>query len=226
MNEYYSKTLFSIKNTERYSSRLPCLREKLAGHCFSMIELAEGLAFKYNLNIDIDLAKNIAQNHDLGEYLKGDIDAGKIVHGKISENEKESQELEAWEEIGKMLPKNLYEQKRAYWDSFEKGDSLEAKYAKVIDKLEALLHMAEVGAGGFKKKTWFRKNGFDEKDYVLTATYADKIFKEFLAEAQKIDNPGDLEGFLGELKSVKEKFKEIYKQIGVPWKEEYNYAMK
>ncbi len=226
MSEYYNNTLFSVKNTERYSSRLPCLREKLAGHCFALIELAEGLAFKYNLNLDITLAKNIAQNHDLGEYLKGDIDAGKIAHGNVNENEKESQELEAWEEISKMLPKNLYEQKRAYWESFEKCDSLEAKYAKSLDKLEAMLHMARVGSGGFKKKTWFRKKGFDEKDYILTATYADKSFKDFFSEAEKIENPGDLEGFLSELGEVKKKLKSIYSEVGADWKEEYNYALK
>ncbi len=225
MSEYYCKTLVSIKNTERYSSRLPCLREKLAGHCFAMVELAEVLAVKYNLNLDIRLAKDIAQNHDLGEYLKGDIDAGKIVHGKVSENEKESQELEAWEEIRKMLPKSLYEQKRAYWESFEKCESLEAKYAKALDKLEALLHMSEVGAGGFKKKTWFRKKGFDEKDYLLTATYADKSFYEFIKQAIKNGSHGDLEGFLGELKEVKKKLKTIYSEVGASWKEEYNYAM-
>ncbi|MFA5333082.1 MAG: HD domain-containing protein [Candidatus Nanoarchaeia archaeon] len=225
MNHYYEKVLHSMKNTKRYESRIGCLHEALPCHCFSLIELAELYHSKYELNLDVNVAKNIAQNHDLGEYLKGDIDAGKIAHGKVSEKEKHEQELAAWAEIKKLVPEKLYEQKYAYWEMFEKLDTLEAKYVKSLDKLEAILYMCEIGAEGFINKEIDNACGMDEKDYDLTAKYMDEAFNNFLLAIKIKENPGDLNGFLGELKHVKEKLKLIYEKVKAPWKEEYNYGM-
>jgi 5'-deoxynucleotidase YfbR-like HD superfamily hydrolase len=206
------------------------LREKLTGHVYSLVEICEYSAYRYNLPVKIYKSIYMAQNHDLPENRKGDIDAGKIAHGKISKEQKHKEELEAWEELKEILPKKLYKKKRDSWDKFEALKSIEAKYVRAMDNLEAMFHMAEVGAEGFKNKEFDNACGMDEKDYDLSVTYADESFKNFIEAVNKrhfgfFRKKGDLEGFLGELGAVKKKFKAIYKQVNAPWKEEYNYGM-
>lgn len=227
MSEYYNEVLSKIKITERYSSRFPCLREYLPGHCFSLLELVEVMVSKYNLNIDVNLAKNIAQNHDLGEYLKGDIDAGKVAHRVINNEEKLKNEYLAWKNIKKVLPEKLFNQKYAYWQMFEekKNKIKEAKFVRVLDNLEASLHMINIGSEGFMNKDVDNACGMDEIDYDITAKYADDSMQEFIKHANQESNSGDLKGFMNELKIVKIKLKKIYEQVGAPWKEEYNYGM-
>ena len=225
MGEYYSEVLHRMKNTLRYKSRLNCLHEYLPGHCFAVIELTENLAGKYNLNLDAVLAKNIAQNHDLGEYLKGDIDAGKIAHGKAKVEDKMLYEKQAWDEIRKIIPENLFNEKYKYWRMFEECEINEAKFVKTVDNLEATFYMIKIGAKGFMNKSNGNDCGMDEKDYDLTAMYPDLNMKIFIKAMNKVPNPGDLAGYLNELALAKEKLKAIYEEVGAPWKKEYNYSL-
>lgn len=225
MAEYYNEVLHKIKKTLRYESRLNCLHEYLPAHCFSVIELTENLAGKYNLNLDVVLAKNIAQNHDLGEYLKGDIDAGKICHGKVKLEDKMLYEKQAWDEIRKILPEELFKKKYGYWRMFEECEINEAKFARSIDNLEALFYMVKIGKDGFINKSAGNDCGMDEKDYDLSATYPDLSMKNFIKAMNNVSNPGNLAGYLNELALAKEKLKIIYKEVGAPWKKEYNYSL-
>jgi 5'-deoxynucleotidase YfbR-like HD superfamily hydrolase len=225
MSKYYNKVLSKLKNTERYSSRFLCLREYLPGHCFSLLELVEVMISQYDLNIDVNLAKNIAQNHDLGEYLKGDVDAGKVAHKLVSNEEKTLMEEMAWLEIKKELPEQLFNQKYTYWQMFEKLEIKEAKFVRVLDNLEALLHMTNIGFEGFMNKEVDNACGMDEIDYDITAKYADTSMQNFIKHASQESNPGNLKGFMNELKIVKTKLKKIYEQVGAVWKEEYNYTI-
>jgi len=225
MTDYYRKVLHQMKTLERFSSRKECLHEKLTGHCYAVTELSEYYLAKYCLNLDAETAKNIAQNHDIGEYLTGDVDAGKVVHGLISVKEKERLEHEAWKELKLILPLSLYKTKHNYWLMFEEQKTKEAKFVKTVDALETMLFMAETGVEGFEKK---KENdcGMDEKDYELSITYCDKKMQKFLEAMKEIkDNSGNLKGYLGELTAVKLRLKKIYEEVGAVWKKEYDYAL-
>lgn len=225
MGEYYNNVLHKLKSTIRYESRMECLHEYLPGHCFAVMELAEIFSFKYGLNLDIILAKNIAQNHDLGEYLNGDIDAGKIAHETVKIEDKMLYENQAWDEIKKIIPEKLFSEKYGYYRMFEECEINEAKFVKSVDKMEAIFYMVQIGAKGFANKSGSNNCGMDEKDYDLAAMYPDLGMKNFIESMNKIPNPGNLAGYLNELALAKEKLKAIYKEVGAPWKKEYNYSL-
>ncbi|MDD4352964.1 MAG: HD domain-containing protein [Candidatus Nanoarchaeia archaeon] len=231
MDEYYFKVLKKIGETIRYKKRPKIFHQLLSTHIYNCIELAELYHSKYNLNLDIIVSKNIVQNHDIGEYLEGDHDAKKILDGEISQHQKELDEKRGWDSLESILPAEVYALKRNYWEMFEYNSNkeflTESLYAKVIDKLEAMIYMSTKPAKAFKKKSFFNPKGFSLKDYEMSATYGDECFKKFIAEMnKKTGNNWDLKGFISLINNVKSDYKKIYEKVGAPWKEEYNYGMK
>jgi len=73
--------------------------------------------------------------HDLGEAIGGDVPA---IHQKPGESKsvRERQDLNT---LVAPLPEMLKQEIVALWDEYEAADSLEARIAKALDKLETLL---------------------------------------------------------------------------------------
>lgn len=70
--------------------------------------------------------------HDLGEIIAGDSFAFSAEHSDPSH------ERQALKALLSSLPTDLSESIAAYWNEFTFGDSNEARYARAIDRLQAL----------------------------------------------------------------------------------------
>lgn len=223
MNEtinFYNSIIRGMKNNIRYSTNNRIFfKESIADHIFALSALVRLYSTKHDLDLDVNQSINIAFTHDLGEFLEGDVCAASVVHGDISLDEKDEMEHKAWTQIKQGLIGNeLYD----YWKEYNSQETIEAKYVKTCDKLEALLHMTSMDSNkGFRPKKFWRRHGLIEKDYDSIVKYADKYMKVFVESNVK----GNIQGFRNELGSIKLILKKIFKELNIIWKEEYNYAI-
>ena len=216
--EFYGSVIRGLKDYPRYSSlnRL-FFKESVADHVFALNGLIRLYAAKHDLGVDVNHSLNVGFAHDLGEYLEGDVCASSVMHGFITKEEKNEMECRAWSEINQGL---LGDELQSYWLEYEAQESIESKYVKVCDKLEAMLHMSSKGVKGFKPRKLWRRNGLIEEDYDMIVLYADEYMKSFVNTGVR-----GVESFEKELGVIKSLFKPIYGEVGVSWKEEYNYCL-
>jgi 5'-deoxynucleotidase YfbR-like HD superfamily hydrolase len=85
------------------------------------------------------------------------------------------------------------------WKEYEESKTPEARFVKVLDKIESHLHIIERGGTG--------SGVVDAKHQAL---YADEAVRNF-PELKPL------------LKSVKKRLKPLLEKQGMIWKEEYNY---
>ena len=147
-------------------------------------------------NIDINKAVKIALFHDIPEMLTGEIDVHKIYSGKVTEEEKQKNEKIALKKITENLNENLASEIKEAYNDYNENISIEAKYVKTLDKLEALMTIIETG-----------KEAIDVAD--LVGNYGNKQMKE----TPELKPLWDL---------MKFKLKKLYNERELLWKEEYN----
>lgn len=106
--------------------------ESVAEHCFSTSMLALEIIHKEKLDLDELKVLKLVLYHEIGEIDVGDI----TPHDNISVEEKHNRELVAVERISKQynMPEML-----EIWLEFEEQKTKEAKFAKMIDKLDAII---------------------------------------------------------------------------------------
>jgi|SRR3989344_1349271 len=187
----------SLKKTYRYSTCPEHVRDSSADHSWKLAFMAFVLDEEIK-GINPYHAVQICLVHDLAEYLVGDIDSYRIVLGEISQEQKYQMEEEAMKTIRdnvSTLGQKIYD----LWIEFEESKTPEAKYAKALDKIEALVHLLRVG--------YIARE--DNAEAELTATYADHAVKEF-PQLRPI------------LNIVKEKLKKEFEKQGYAWKPHYN----
>ncbi len=85
--------------------------------------------------INIDRVIKMLLVHDLGE-----IDAGDKIIYESETSEQKQKELDGIERLFAMLPNNLSNEFTNLWVEFEAGESVDAVYAKAIDRVPPLLH--------------------------------------------------------------------------------------
>ena len=98
--------------------------------------------------IDTNKVLQMALVHDLAESSVGDI----TPHCGVSDQDKHAMELEAMEK----LTMKLGEQGKKFlelWQEYERGESMEAKLCKDLDKLEMILQALEYEKDGENKKS-------------------------------------------------------------------------
>ena len=108
----------------------------LAIMCFLLAEYA---------NNDIDVLKTLKMVliHDIVEIDAGDTYA---YDKNASDSDKTERELLAAERIFNILPEDQAKEIRALWDEFEEGNTMEARFANALDKIQpALLNDASGG---------------------------------------------------------------------------------
>ncbi len=129
-----------LKNTLRYHGRDKKLLESVTSHiclmCFYAMDLME--TRKYNL--DILKVFKLILIHDLGElHLKHDFLASETTNNLQLKNEKEKQELSKIEKLAKFFSRSYILQLHK---EYEEQSSIEARFVKVLDKIEANIHIA------------------------------------------------------------------------------------
>lgn len=136
----FASEIEKLKTIQRKSDTLDGRYENSAEHSFQAAVVAMQFEQFYPEQVDINQVIKMLLVHDLGEIYAGDT----WVFDDLAKSDSFERELESLKKVVSMLDED--EQKRIIdlWTNFERGDNHDAKYARVIDALIALINLYEV----------------------------------------------------------------------------------
>ena len=129
-----------LKSVTRFNRTLDGRLENSAEHSWQGAIAAMVLQDYYPERLNMEKVMSMLLIHDLGEIYAGDtwvFDDEKKLHSH-------DRELESIEKTMSILPEEKYLNMKNSWLEFEKGQSPEARYARVIDALVPLINHLEV----------------------------------------------------------------------------------
>ena len=136
----FIKEIEKLKSVTRFNRTLDGRFENSAEHSWQGAIAAIVLQDYYPEKLKMEKVISMLLIHDLGEIYAGDtwvFDDEKKVHSH-------DRELESIEKTMSLLPEEKYLNMKNLWLEFEKGQSSEARYARVIDALVPLINHLEV----------------------------------------------------------------------------------
>lgn len=137
MNDDITKLrkLYKLKNIYRANS-VGNRKESSAEHTWSALMLADYFIDKIYVKIDRLKVFELLMYHDVVEIEAGDIP----IHHVEKRKNKKINELKALEKLKKELPTKTGKKLSDLFIEFEESDSVEAKFAKIIDAFDAIIH--------------------------------------------------------------------------------------
>ena len=185
-----------LKSVPRYGSSLRHDADTVAEHSWRLVLMAYIIVRECKVSVDLNRVTAIALLHDLAEAKTGDVDAYAVITGQKSLVEKKYDETEAMHTLTQGLSFGgwVYDT----WQEYEDQITLEAKFVKALDKIEAFLHIAECGVQAYIPKEFH-------------ADYADKAVQAFDEASQNFPEVKDL------LNLVKGDLKQQFEAAGVKW---------
>jgi len=136
----FIKEIEKLKSVTRFNRTLDGRFENSAEHSWQGAIAAIVLQDYYPEKLKMEKVISMLLIHDLGEIYAGDtwvFDDEKKIHSH-------DRELESIEKTMSLLPEEKYLNMKNLWLEFEKGQSAEARYARVIDALVPLINHLEV----------------------------------------------------------------------------------
>ena len=136
----FIKEIEKLKSVTRFNRTLDGRFENSAEHSWQGAIAAIVLQDYYPEKLNMEKVISMLLIHDLGEIYAGDtwvFDDEKKLHSH-------DRELESIEKTMSLLPEEKYLNMKNLWVEFEKGQSAEARYARVIDALVPLINHLEV----------------------------------------------------------------------------------
>ena len=136
----FIKEIEKLKPVTRFNRTLDGRFENSAEHSWQCAIASIVLQDYYPEKLNIEKVVSMLLIHDLGEIYAGDtwvFDDEKKVHSH-------DRELESIKKTMSILPEEKYLNMKNSWLEFEKGQSAEARYARVIDALVPLINHLEV----------------------------------------------------------------------------------
>ena len=136
----FIKEIEKLKSVTRFNRTLDGRFENSAEHSWQGAIAAMVLQDYYPEKLNMEKVMSMLLIHDLGEIYAGDtwvFDDQKKLHSH-------DRELESIEKTMSLLPEEKYLNMKNSWLEFEKGQSAEARYARVIDALVPLINHLEV----------------------------------------------------------------------------------
>ncbi|MDU2588092.1 MAG: HD domain-containing protein [Streptococcus sp.] len=136
----FIKEIEKLKSVRRFNRTLDGRFENSAEHSWQGAIAAMVLQDYYPEKLDMEKVTSMLLIHDLGEIYAGDtwvFDDEKKLHSH-------DRELASIEKTMSLLPEEKYLNMKNLWLEFEKGQSSEARYARVIDALVPLINHLEV----------------------------------------------------------------------------------
>lgn len=164
--EFY-KYLQGLKKVTRYKTEKP-LQESTADHSYMTIALANDIIDKYKLNLNKTRVIEILIYHDLSEIgMVYDFPAAQTSKNKDMQLKKNELENNT---ILNMTNTFCRPEIKQNFDNFENPTSQEEIFAKLIDKLETMIHITNEHCAGFSSCY----------DYEFIIKYCDKynVFEE------------------------------------------------
>ena len=136
----FIKEIEKLKSVTRFNRTLDGRFENSAEHSWQCAIASIVLQDYYPEKLNMEKVISMLLIHDLGEIYAGDTwvfdDKGKI--------HSHDRELESIKKTMSILPEEKYLNMKNSWLEFEKGQSAEARYARVIDALVPLINHLEV----------------------------------------------------------------------------------
>ena len=136
----FIKEIEKLKSVTRFNRTHDGRFENSAEHSWQGAIAAMVLQDYYPKKLNMEKVIPMLLIHDLGEIYAGDtwvFDDEKKLHSH-------DRELESIEKTISLLPEEKYLNMKNLWLEFEKGQSAEARYARVIDALVPLINHLEV----------------------------------------------------------------------------------
>ena len=136
----FVKEIEKLKSVTRFNRTLDGRFENSAEHSWQCAIASIVLQDYYPEKLNMEKVISMLLIHDLGEIYAGDtwvFDDKKKVHSH-------DRELESIKKTMSILPEEKYLNMKKSWLEFEKGQSVEARYARVIDALVPLINHLEV----------------------------------------------------------------------------------
>ena len=136
----FIKEIEKLKSVTRFNRTLDGRFENSAEHSWQSAMASIVLQDYYPEKLNMEKVISMLLIHDLGEIYAGDtwvFNDEKKVHSH-------DRELESIEKTMRILPEEKYLSMKNSWLEFEKGQSAEARYARVIDALVPLINHLEV----------------------------------------------------------------------------------
>ena len=136
----FIKEIEKLKSVTRFNRTLDGRFENSAEHSWQSAMASIVLQDYYPEKLNMEKVISMLLIHDLGEIYAGDtwvFNDEKKVHSH-------DRELESIEKTMRILPEEKYLNMKNSWVEFEKGQSAEARYARVIDALVPLINHLEV----------------------------------------------------------------------------------
>ena len=145
----FIQELDRLKTVERQSFILDGLRrENTAEHCWHVAMLAAVLADQADGAVDVGRVILLLLVHDIVEIDAGDTG---IYDADQTQTKAERERLAADRLFG-LLPDDVGDGLRTAWEEYESGDTPEAHFARVFDRLSPFL--LNLGAGGLAWRRW------------------------------------------------------------------------
>ena len=158
----FIKEIEKLKSVTRFNRTLDGRFENSAEHSWQGAIAAIVLQDYYPKKIIMEKVISMLLIHDLGEIYAGDtwvFDDEKKVHSH-------DRELESIEKTMSLLPEATYLNMKNLWLEFEKGQSPEARYARVIDALVPLINHLEVSEVNYNPDHIRSEMVLDKKKFI------------------------------------------------------------
>jgi putative hydrolase of HD superfamily len=127
--------------------------ESTAEHTWACMMLAEHFLKTVKQPLDELKVLKLILYHDVVEIESGDVDA-LAVCDEESLRKKQADEKAGAKRLAVNIPSSLSEEFISSFEEYEKGETLEAKFALAIDKIEPLVHWALYHPEKLKERGW------------------------------------------------------------------------
>jgi putative hydrolase of HD superfamily len=176
--DFYKKAE-KLKTTTRHSWLSDSGRqESVAEHSWMLCLLAMLLSDELDKKVNLLKVMKMVTIHDLAEAVTGDIPVHEV---SSRQKNKHKAEEKAFKKLVVGLPKEKASEIMRLWEEMEKKETLEAKFAQSLDKLEVVMqhNVADIS-------TW------DQNDYNASPYYKEEYFNfdpfmKFLREIISIE---------------------------------------
>ena len=158
----FIKEIEKLKSVTRFNRTLDGRFENSAEHSWQGAIAAIVLQDYYPEKLKVEKVISMLLIHDLGEIYAGDtwvFDDEKKVHAH-------DRELASIEKTMSLLPEATYLNMKNSWLEFEKGQSPEARYARVIDALVPLINHLEVSEVNYNPDHIRSEMVLDKKKFI------------------------------------------------------------
>ena len=129
------RKLYRLKNVER-SCSVSGRKESSAEHSWSCLILADYFMSKTDIKLDRLKVYELLMYHDVVEIEAGDV----CITKEQERKNKKAKELEAMHVLKDNIPEVLASKFVSLFNEYEEGKTLEARFAKAIDALDAEIH--------------------------------------------------------------------------------------